>query len=169
MSQVQVGRLARPHGVRGEMMLDSISLTADELQNIGTFTWRGASGATRPLTIAAIRPASGRMLVRFAGIDDRDQAAMLTRGTLWAESERLPDPGPGMAYAFQLVGLEVVEQDGRRLGVLEEVWPTGANPIYVVRREGKELLLPATPTVVQKIDLDARRMTVALPAGLEDL
>lgn len=168
MSLVEVGRLARAHGLRGELALDG-SLSPEELRAIGTFTWRGAAGATRTLALEAARPTTGRVLVRFAGIADRDQAAALASGTLWAESELLPDAGPGMAYTFQLVGLEVVDVAGRRLGVIEDVLATGAHPVYVVRRERGELLVPATPEVVRRVDLEGRRVTVALPAGLEEL
>jgi 16S rRNA processing protein RimM len=106
--------------------------------------------------------------VRFAGVADRDQAAALTRGDLWAEPGALPDPGPGVAYTFQLLGLRVVEQDGRELGLLAEVLRTAAHPVWVVRG-ARELLVPATETVVKHVDLAAGVITVALPAGLEDL
>ena len=73
-----------------------------------------------------------------------------------------------MAYTFQLIGLEVRTAAGRRLGLLEEVISTGANPVYVGRGE-REWLVPAVPGVVQHMDLAARTLTVELPAGLEDL
>jgi len=164
---VRVGRLGRAHGVRGEIALDG-SLTAPELHDIRSFVWRGARGETRPLELQTARPADRRVLLKFAGVDDRDQAASLTLGELLAERDRLPDPGPGVAYTFQLLGLEVRTVDGRRLGVLEDIVQTGAHPIYVVRGD-KELLVPATPEVVRHVDLAAGAITVALPAGLEEI
>ena len=79
-----------------------------------------------------------------------------------------PDPGPDAAYTFELIGLEVRTEAGRVLGTLEQVITTGANPVYVVRGE-REWLVPASPGVVRRVDLDARVVTVELPAGLEDL
>jgi 16S rRNA processing protein RimM len=108
------------------------------------------------------------MLVRFEGIASREAAAALVNGTLWSEEAALPDPGPGVAYAFQLVGLAVETAEGRALGTLEAVITTAANPIYVVRGE-RELLIPAAPGVVQRVDLAAGRVVVSLPPGLEDL
>ena len=87
---------------------------------------------------------------------------------LLVERERLPDPGPGVAYTFQLIGLSVRTADGRVLGTLEDVIATGANPVYVVRGE-REWLVPASPGVVQHVDMEARTIIVVLPAGLEDL
>jgi 16S rRNA processing protein RimM len=168
MELVRIGRLSRPHGVRGELSLEGSALSALELHSIRHFTWRGRGGETLALTLETARPAHERVLVRFAGYDDRDRARTLTSGELLAEREQLPDPGPGLAYTFQLLGLEVRTVAGRRLGTLEEVISTGANPVYVVRGE-REWLVPASPGVVQHVDLAARTLTVELPAGLEDL
>jgi len=168
MQLVRIGRLSRAHGVRGELSLEGSVLTPLELHEIKRFTWRGRGSETLALTLETVRPAHDRMLVRFAGYDDRDRAQTLAPGELLVESAQLPDPGPGVAYTFQLIGLEVVTAGGRRLGTLEEVISTGANPIYVVRGE-RELLVPAAPGVVQHVDMAARKITVELPAGLEDL
>ena len=154
--------------MKGELTLDGTSLTPLELHAVKQFVWRGAHGEHRALTLETARPAHARVLVRFAEAGDRDQASALARGKLLAERERLPDPGPGVVYTFQLLGLEVVTEDGRRLGVLEDIVATGAHPVYVVRGD-RELLVPATPEVVRGVDLETRTITVALPAGLEEI
>ncbi len=168
MASVRIGRIGRAHGLRGEVTIDDCSLTADELLLLGRITWSGRGGEQRTLTLEGVRPGPGRLLARFRGIDDRDRARELGLGELSVDSERLPDPGPGVAYAFQLVGLTVETEQGRRLGVLESVLPTGANPVYVVQGE-REWMVPATPEVVRRVDLARGVITIALPAGLEDL
>ena len=168
MRLVRIGRLGRPHGLNGELALDSAGLAASELLAIGEFTWRGKKGESRALKIHAVRSAIPRMLVRFAGVDSRARAAELVNGELLVEEEKLPDPGPGMAYTFQLIGLDVTTEDGRRLGSLEEIIATGANPVYVVRGE-REILIPATAEVLKRVDLETRTITVSLPAGLEEI
>ena len=168
MELVRIGRISRAHGLKGEVILVGSSLTALELHKIGRFTWRGRGGVTLALTLETARPAHDRTLVRFAGYADRDRAQSLAAGELLAEPARLPDPGPGVAYSFQLIGLEVRTVAGRRLGTLEEVISTGANPVYVVRGE-REWLVPASPGVVKQVDMAARTLLVELPAGIEDL
>lgn len=168
MELVRIGRLGRAHGVRGEVSLEGCVLTTLELHAIKRFTWRRRGVETLVLNLETARPVHERILVRFAGYTDRDRAASLTQGELLAGREQLPDPGPGEAYTFQLIGLEVRTASGRRLGTLEEVISTGANPVYVVRGE-REWLVPAAPGVVQHMDLAARTLVVELPAGLEDL
>ena len=168
MSLVVIGRIGRAHGVGGEVALDGTSLTIAELEGIRHFTWRGARGHSVPLTLEAARPVHRRILVRFAGIEDRERAVGLTAGELLAEADLLPDPGPGVAYTFQLIGLEVRTEDGRALGRLADIIASPAHPVYVVRG-ARELLVPANPEVLKRVDLEAGVITVSLPAGLEEL
>ncbi len=167
MSLIEIGRLGRPHGLKGEQALDPCMLTAQELDALKSFVWRGPDGATRTLTLASARPAHDRMLVRFVEARDREEAAALTNGRLLVESERLPAPGPGVAYNFQLIGLEVVTEEGRRVGTVAEIWPTPAHPVLVVRGEG-EVLIPAVPEFVKAVSLAERRITVRLLPGMEE-
>jgi len=165
---IEIGRLGRPHGLKGEQALVPCALTALELHAVRTFTWQGPDGATRPLTLATARPANDRMLVRFADVRDREGASALTNGRVMVEPERLPDPGPGLAYTFRLIGLEVVTEEGRAVGTVAEIWPTPANAVLVVRGEGGEVLVPSVPEFVKAIDLGARRITVRLLPGMEE-
>ena len=167
MALVRIGRIGRPHGIRGEVTLAGASLTPLELHGVREFTWRSSKGETRALRLLTVRPTATHLLLRFDGMQDRDDAAALTGGELMAERERIPDPGPGVAYTFQLIGASVLTEEGRALGVLEDIISTGAHPIYVVRGE-RELLIPATAEVLKSVDLAAGRIIVALPAGLEE-
>jgi 16S rRNA processing protein RimM len=168
LSLVRVGRIGRTHGLRGELALDGSSLTPAELEAVRVFTWRGRAGGTQLLTLESVRAIHSRMLVVFAGFGDRDRALELVRGELLAQPGQLPDPGPDVAYTFQLIGLAVHTEDGRLLGNLADIIPTGAHPVYVVTGE-RELLIPATPEVLKRVDLAAGVITVALPPGLEEI
>ena len=154
--------------MRGEVTLEGSALTPLELLDGREFVWRGRAGATRPLRLATARPASTRLLLCFEGCVDRDQAAALAGGELLAERSRLPDPGPGTAYTFQLIGLRVETGDGRVLGTLRDIVHTGAHPVYIVQGE-RELLVPAAPGVVTRVSLSEGVIVVALPAGLEEI
>jgi 16S rRNA processing protein RimM len=168
MSLVTLGRIGRPHGIHGELLFDSLSLTPEELQAMRAFTWRAKDGKTRALVLLTARPNNRRAILHFQGFTNRERAAELVNGELLAEADALPDPGPGVAYTFQMIGLDVRTVEGRAIGTLADIVNTGANPIYVVQGE-REWLIPATPEVVQRVDLTGRVITVALPAGLEDI
>ena len=166
MSLIEIGRLGRPHGLKGEQALVPCVLTPLELHAVKTFTWRGPDGATRVLTLATARPAHDRMLVRFVGTGNREAAAALTNGRLMVEEDRLPDPGPGLFYTFRLIGLDVVTEDGRPVGTVAEIWPTPAHAVLVVRGRD-EVLIPSIPEFVKAVSMAERRIVVRLLPGME--
>ena len=100
MSEVLIGRVGRPHGLDGEVNLEHCPLSADELLETRRLAWRGPTGEQRVLEVASARPAHDRLLVRFAGVSIATQAAWPTRGELFTDSERLPDPGRGSRTRF---------------------------------------------------------------------
>ena len=103
--------------------------------------------------------AGGRSLVLYlAAIDSREAAERATGRYLEAGARELPE---GTYYWDQLIGLEVVDPQGRRLGELVEVFRAGGNEVYRVVGAAGERLVPALRSVVLAVDLDARRMTVA--------
>lgn len=77
---------------------------------------------------------------------------------------------PGLVYkTADLDGCQVVTETGELLGVLKDVYPTGANDVFVVRNETREYLIPALKAVVLDIDLAARKILVRLPKGLREI
>jgi 16S rRNA processing protein RimM len=107
-------------------------------------------------------------LVTFAGVTSRESAMLLTNGTLWAESARLPDPGPGVSYAYQLTGMRVVDTAGRELGrVADVVFNVGQPLLQLEGPEGR--LLPCQPPFMKNVDTAAGVITLDLPPGFEEL
>lgn len=167
MRLVYIGRLGRPHGIHGELYLDDVSLDAAELRTVGTFEWRGKSGASRPLELTASRDTGQRPLVTFRGIAHREAAAELVNGELWADASKLPDPGPGMVYSYQLVGLRVVTTEGLELGAVRSVIQNGPQTLYAVGE--RDTLVPGHAPFLKHVDLAAGTITVDLPPGLLEL
>ena len=119
------------------------------------------------VVVQEVRPTHGRLLVRFAGIHNRDLAAKLVNGDLWVDSEKLPDPGPGVAYTFQFVGLKLVNSDGRELGEVREIIEVG-DRFFCSAGSGKTLF-PIHKPFLKNVDLAGGIMTIELPAGFEEL
>ena len=160
--------MGRPHGVAGELYVASLSLDAAELKTVGAVEWRGRGGAVRPLRVASVRAAHERLLVMFGGIPNREAAAELTNGELWVDPARLPDPGPGVVYTYQLVGLRVVTPEGRELGVVREVSMVAGRPLYLIRGD-RERLLPGHEPFLKHVDLAGGVITLDPPRGFEEL
>lgn len=151
------------------MYLDGCPLTVAQLTALHTFEWRNArNGEARSLVLRKVRPADTRLLLTFEGIGSREAASALTNGQLWAEQERLPDPGPGKSYAYELTGMKVVDAAGRELGVVADVVFNVGQPL--LQLEGPEgRLLPCQPPFMKHLDAAARVITLDLPPGFDEL
>ena len=153
MNRVLVGRVGRPHGLDGSFFVESPSEDARWFK-VGARLLVGGGEAE---VVAARHGAGGRPVIKL----DREVA----RGTaLEVAREALPPTGSDEFYVFELVGLEVVEQDGRVLGSVVGVEPGVAND--AIELEGG-LLLPLVGECVLDIDLAAGRILVA--PGFSDL
>ncbi len=153
----------------GEVYVDRTSLTAEEWLALGRLEWRGRGGDARPLRLRAMRPTHDRLLATFDGVRDREAAALLTNGEIWGAAADLPDPGPGVAYTYQLVGLRLVDSEGREIGTVKDYTSAAAQPLYVVEREGREILVPACEPFVKRVDLAAGVIVVDPPPGLLEI
>jgi 16S rRNA processing protein RimM len=154
--------------VAGEIYVDQCPLTPEQFVAMGALEWRSARGESRSLQPRHVRAAATRLLVTFEGVGTREAAAVFVNGTLWAERTLLPDPGPGVSYAFQLTGMRVVDQHGRTLGTVADVLFNAGQPL--LQLEGAEAkLVPCQPPFMKHVDPDAGVITLELPAGLDEL
>lgn len=169
MNLVFLGRVGRPHGVAGEFYVDRIALTADELLAVKSVEWRGRGGDVRTFALRSVRATHDRLLVSFGGIANREAASELTNGEVWGDADKLPDPGPGVAYTFQLVGLSVMDVNGADLGTLVGIETATAQPLYMVEKDGKRRMYPGIEPFVKRVDLAAGVITMELPPGFEEL
>ena len=166
---VPLGQVVGVHGLKGMVRVGISGQSADF--DPQTFAALGEIlvGGERFQVIKAAR-GRGHVLVRLAGIDSREQAESLVGREVQGEARRFPELPAGEYYWFQVLGLSVVHAgDGTVLGRLEEIWPTGAHDVYVVRQGRREVLLPAVEGVIQEIDLNAGCLKVWPPEGLLDL
>lgn len=159
-----VGFLRRPHGVRGEMIMD-IHTDFPERLRAGTKVFLGETH--QPARLASARPHGTSMLVSFRGADTPEQAGRWRNTWVYVTAaDRPPLPG-GEVYQHQILGLRVVTDEGRALGILADIFDTGANRVYAVKTaEGKEILLPAIDDVILGIDLEKAEIKVHLLEGL---
>ena len=161
-----VGRVLRPHGVRGELLLTSLTDFPEHLAEIKT-VYLGEPAVAHALTKA--HQHRGQLIIRLADISTRDEADAF-RGQLVQIQAGSAAPLPaGSYYQHQLIGLAVVSEAGEPLGTLAEILETGANDVYLVKGGAAELLLPAIKSVIRAIDLPAQTITVRIPDGLLDL
>ncbi len=121
----------------------------------------------RPIQLAAIRQHNKGLLVSLDGYQNREEVGVLRNQILFVRADDRPPLPEGEYYHHQLLGLQVVTEEGEALGVLAEIMETSANEIFVVRPEsGKDILIPDIEEVVLEIDLESRKIVVRLLPGL---
>ncbi len=159
-----VGRLRRPHGVQGEMVMDILTGFPERLK-AGKNVFVGE--AHQPVRIVSMRGHDRSLIIRLAGLETPEEAGRYRNAILYVRSTDLPDLPEGEYYHHQLLGLAVVDEAGQRLGTLDHILETGANDVYVVKNaDGKELLLPAVEEVILAVDLERGEVRVRPPEWL---
>ena len=145
-----VGKLRRPHGVHGEILMDVLTDFPERLE-VGKEVFIGEEYA--PCRLVGLRRHDPALIVSLEGIEDRDAAGKMRNKMVFVRSSGLPVLPEGEYYHHQLIGLAVVDESGAKLGLLEQILETGANDVYLVRTaEGTELLLPAIHDVILEIN-----------------
>ncbi len=159
-----VGFLRRPHGVHGEIIMD---LHTDFPERLKSGRKLFIGDEHKAVTLTGARPHAKGMLVSFKNIETPEDAGLYRNQWIYVKSTDVPPLPEGKLYQHELLGFAILNEDGNPLGELVEIIETGANDVYVVRNEsGKEILLPAIPSVVLELDPARRLMRVHLLEGL---
>jgi 16S rRNA processing protein RimM len=166
---VTVGRIGRPHGIRGDVV---VGVRTDEPE------LRFAKGSRLdtdpvglgPLTVAGSKWHSGELLVRFEGVSDRDAAAELRGTWLTVDSAAIAPPeDPDEFRDTDLVGLSVRTVDGTPVGTVDDVLHSGQDVLLVKSADGREIMVPFVKALVPDVDLSGGVLTIDPPAGLLNL
>jgi 16S rRNA processing protein RimM len=170
--ELVIGRVARAHGVQGELVVDVRTDEPEERFAVGTVL-RGRKPRVREATdytVTAARSHSGRLLVRLDEVNDRSTAEEL-RGTLFlVDPAELPaSDDPDAFYDHELEGLSVSLVDGTAVGTVVEVLHTAAGELLSIRPAGVEQgehLVPFVAAIVTEVDLDGATIVIDPPDGL---
>lgn len=161
-----VGRLRRPHGVRGEMLMQ---VHTDFPERLKAHTRVYVGEAHEPMIIAGVRLHHEGLLIRFEGLRGPEEAGRHRNQWVYVTAEDRPKLPQGQFYHHELIGFAVVGEDDRPIGTLTEIMQTGANDVYAVTRpDASEMLLPVIPSVVLDIEPARRQIRVRLIPGLLD-
>lgn len=165
--RVSVGRVGRPHGVRGEVLVQVWSDLAERFEPGSRLVWIAERGELeRELEVATSRPTKGGLIIGFAGFADRDLAGALRNGELEAQAH--PEAAPeGQWFYYQLVGCRCRDGAGVEVGEVVDLIEDGGGLLLVVRTaEGNEFPIPFAEALVHRVDVEAGWLDVELPPGL---
>jgi 16S rRNA processing protein RimM len=158
-----IGRILRPHGVRGELRVE---IHTDFPERFGVYRRVYVGPGYKPYQIEAHRPHGGRVLLKLREVADRTAAEELRGQWVYIAIEDAVPLAKGEVYLHDMLGLRVETVEGEQLGEVADIIETGANPVYVVRGLQGEILIPDIPDVIEEIDLPRGELIVRLIEGL---
>ena len=164
--RVLVGEVVRPHGLRGDLKVEIHSDVEERFAPGARLLLSPRKGRPRWVRVLANRPTKGGSLLRFDGIDDRDQAEAVRGATLEVDRDQVPEAPDGCYYYFELVGCRCFDAREGDLGIVEDVVEDGGGTLLTLRADGRTLLVPFVDAFLDEVDTKAQRIDVTLPEGL---
>ena len=169
---IAIGHYNKPHGVAGELSA-TVDVEVDVLKGLSCLV-SDIDGIFVPFFVNAIRPKSGdTVLLTIDGIENEKEAARLVNRDIYAlkrdyRQESIDADADGYPLDF-FIGFELRDSDGSRVGEITDVDEQTENAIFVVDRDGSEIMVPATDDLIVEFDVDNKLMVMDLPEGLLDL
>ena len=164
MDLYTIGQIVAPHGVRGDVR---IYPDTDFPKRFLKMKYGYING--KKYEVESARLHKRVVLMKFAGVDDRNAAELLVKKDLQVPREDLVPLQKGQHYIYDIIGSAVYDLQDHELGKLTDVLRTGSNDVYVVTADdGKETLLAAIPDVIKSIDESAKKIVVDPPEWVDE-
>ncbi|MEM9933685.1 MAG: ribosome maturation factor RimM [Bacteroidota bacterium] len=164
---VELGYIARAHGLRGEL---KVVLDVHDVNEYLSATYFYLSKKNAPLErwgVNFLRSGTAKMpILSLAGIQTREAAEELIGSTIYYPLALLPELEEGHFYYFQIVGFQVIDENLGKLGTIKTYAEAGTQDILIMHYQGKEVLIPVADEVVLKADLQQKLINTRLPEGL---
>ena len=166
---LQVGVITSTHGVRGEVKVFPTTDDPARFKKLKKVILDSGKEQLE-LEIASVKFFKNMVIVKFKGIDNINDVEKYKKAGLFVTRDNAVKLKENEYFIADLIGLSVVSDEGEDLGTLADVLSTGANDVYVIKKEGtQDLLLPAIKDCIRKVDFDSQTMTVYVLPGLRDL
>ncbi len=169
---VIVGRVRKPHGVRGELVVQPITDEPERTFAPGRRLIAGntdgdvVAGAASDVVVTRARRHGEMLLVTLDAVRSRDDAEPWRGRYLLVPMSEIAPPGPGEAFVHELIGMRAVATDGTALGEVTDLFEIPGATLLEVAHAGGRGLVPLHAEFVRAIDREARRVTLSLPEGL---
>jgi 16S rRNA processing protein RimM len=155
---IEIARILKAQGINGDVKAQVFSDDIDGFCERG-YAYIKQDGSFKKTEYDTTRLEPPYAYLHIAGYDDRNDAESLKGVFLYLEKEELPEPDEGEYYIFDLIGLEVTDTEGKKLGVIKDVLQHGAADVYSVKG-ARNFMFPALKRVIKNIDLNAGVMLV---------
>ena len=163
---IVIGKVVSTQGNKGEVNVLPLTDSIDRFKNLDNFFLRNKNSQTT-LTVEKIRIKKDTIILKLKDIKNIEEAKMIVGSFLEVERKNAVKLPKDTYFIFEIIGLEVYDENDIFLGKVENVISTGSNDVYVVKRKDKEeLFIPAIHDVIKNIDLEKKRITINMVDGL---
>ncbi len=167
MDFLEVGKIINTHGLRGEVKIVTWTDSPEVFEEL-KFVIAKMRGQETRLDIKNIKYQKNNIIVAFSQLTSIEEAEKLKNAVLLVPREELGELPEGVYYIADLIGCEVFDANGK-IGDLVDVFGTGSNDVYDIKRESKKnLLVPIIDGVLQSVDIENKKIIIEIPKGLED-
>ena len=166
MDLFEFGEIVKTRGLHGCLKVLCYVETKDALSKLEFVYIEKSSGQKDPFALKKITVSGSVLFIELEDIPDVESAKVLVGCKVFLPKDFMGKLPEGEYYWHEIIGLDVYSDEGKYLGIIESVFPTGSNDVYVCRGENREILLPAIAQVIRQIDINRRVMTVKLMEGL---
>ncbi len=163
----RVGVITNTHGLRGEVKVFPTTENPERFRDLKEVLLDTGKDWLE-LEVSSVRFFKNLVIVKFKEFDSINEIEQYKGKDLYVSRENAIPLEEGEYYLADIIGATVVTEDGAAFGELKDVLETGANLVYVVLHEGKEVLLPVIPDCVKNVDVEQRKVTVHIMKGLLD-
>ncbi len=169
-SEVVIARIVKARGIRGEVACDLATDFPERFQHIADATVVMPNGARLSLRLENHWFHQNRVILKFAGTDTMTDAQRLVGGVLVISESDAWELEEDEFYEYDLIGIEALTIDGKRIGQVTKLLRTSGNDLLVIEGENqREILIPFVDEICKEVDVEARRITINAPEGLLDL
>ncbi len=162
---LRIGVITTTHGLNGEVKVYPTTDSLDRFKQVKRVILVTPKEKIET-EITEARFFKNLAIVKFAAFDNVDQVKNLHGTDVMIHREDGQKLEPGEYYIADLIGCSVVDEEGCGVGILKDVLQTGANDVYIVEKEGKEILLPVIPQCIKNVDVENSLVTVHIMEGL---
>ena len=163
---ITIGKVLKPWGVKGEMKIEPQTDFPERFKKLDRVVLVSPAGKEMTERVTAVRYVNNEPFVTLSGYDSPEKAKALNGWFIKIPQEQTVVLPEGSYYWFELIGMDVFSEEGEKLGTISDIFETGSNDVYVVKRGRKEVYIPATREVIRQVDKEAKRMVIRLIDGL---
>lgn len=165
---IAVGKVAKSHGLKGEMKLRPTVPDPKIIQNLSRVRLgiEGKEPGERVYESFGIRGHFSKLILKLPGVDSVESAKALTGQTVFSARKDFPVLPKGEHYWFEIIGLKVFDEEGQCFGEVDEILNAGGSEIYVVRDENREIMLPAVKDIIKIVDPEQGKLVFHRIEGL---